>query len=706
MLHAVVAQAAPRTCWAGGRGSSQEDRKVATTAEEVSEGKVLKALKAHSSAGLLAHLDTTALSEDDIEKLLAVLQRHGPFVCKYPNASLEAFRERLFADLSDYVVERGKRTVATRLEELRTLIELCQEGYRRILAALKAAPSSNLSADVRVWAILEHIAAEFTELERRVDDHIAELGHVPPRMVLTNEDGTESDPDGVSENLVNLATMNILMEARINDWFDATEHVLLPTPPALDEADGAAAFAAVFLAHSWRQWEHTEERRRFLEGDLGVVAATDYPPTLPPEVDRLIRYRPEVGLELIDYVSNKRLNDRMAHTLFDMMRRTSLAKRATGIAGPRALPPGSIVSIEEGHSGVMLSEMVGYDITSDQQRHAGLRLLEWLRGYATLQCMARETATKNRVLRHTSEQDLVAILQRVGLEGERAKAFIDHASLRKNSRDLYDQPLVRCADGALVMFTPAIVGAMLTRVVLASLAALGVQLERKGDAFHDRVLKLFVDRGLEAKAIEIKRLGETYDFDVLVDWGDYIFLFECKNYSLSGGRPQQVFHFGLSLRSHAKQVNRLAAALKAHPDILDDAFGGSASRKIVIPCVVNALAYSFPDGLDGVYFTDASALGRFFEGRHIHAPHKTTISGTTDGAGPVPIHALWKGDSPTPEDLLEQLRNPIQFKLVADSVETRAFAFPLDATTRCWSEEFARSPLEVTEEAPPSPAVH
>jgi hypothetical protein len=97
------------------------------------------------------------------------------------------------------------------------------------------------------------------------------------------------------------------------------------------------------------------------------------------------------------------------------------------------------VSAKEAHSAVALSEILGYSVADDRERPAGLRLVEWLRGYAFLQCLAEDrfktTPTGVIIL---EESELAAGLQRVGLSADAARIFIGHATLGRLSRDMYE----------------------------------------------------------------------------------------------------------------------------------------------------------------------------------------------------------------------------------------------------------------------------
>ena len=163
---------------------------------------------------------------------------------------------------------------------------------------------------------------------------------------------------------------------------------------------------------------------------------------------------------------------------------------------------------------------------------------------------------------------LVATLDRVGLKERAAETFIDQASLRASSRDLFDQPLIRMNDASLLFFAPGILNSDPARVTLSAIGNQGQQLGRKGKAFEQETLRFFKKQGFAAKSFKFKRDGEEFEYDVVVPWDDHIFILECKNRTLSGHNPVAAYYFALEITSAVEQVKRLADALVAHADIV------------------------------------------------------------------------------------------------------------------------------------------
>jgi hypothetical protein len=109
---------------------------------------------------------------------------------------------------------------------------------------------------------------------------------------------------------------------------------------------------------------------------------------------------------------------------------------------------------------------------------------------------------------------------------------------------MYDCPLVKTTSGKLILFAPALMGTNIASVVLSNLGRLRQPLSRKGTAFEAGVREFFAKRGMACRGFKVKRDGEEYEFDAVLVWDSYVFLFECKNRSLSGFDPAQAYYSG------------------------------------------------------------------------------------------------------------------------------------------------------------------
>ena len=515
---------------------------------------------------------------------------------------------------------------------------------------------------------------------------------------LQGDKGNSFSVDAGLERLSESVAMTLIMEAYRNDWFDGDVVVL----PELVEGDDEVRFqsgATQFLAICWRHWQRVEERLRFLGGDLRVYAGADKPRNLSDAVEVLLGYiPPEDGYserEVYDYLANCRLKGRLVQNFFEMETNLRLSERSVEISDGAALPPKQFVSSEEVHAGVALCEMLGYSIGDDCERPGGLRFLEWVRGYAVLKEIARSRTAKDdpsgddyAIL--LEKRELVDILQACGLEGALALQFIEGTCLRRSSHDMLNYPLIRVGTSHYLLFPPIALNIAL--VVLSNLSNRGVELSRKGKMFERSVHEVFRKNDMDVFTFKARRDNQEFEYDAVVPWEDHLFVFECKNRSLSGNDPVRTYYFDLEVTSQAKQVRRLADALAEHPDIIEQKMGAQYAGMKIVPCVLHSLPYSRIGDLDGVYFADFSMLRRFLDEPYFHISRIYNIGAATF-LHRTAIMKLWKGEKPTVEDFLKQLEKPFQLDLLLKHLDIVPLSFGLSKSEAVIVPELARTEM-------------
>lgn len=347
---------------------------------------------------------------------------------------------------------------------------------------------------------------------------------------------------------------------------------------------------------------------------------------------------------------------------------TNLLSKGQSIDPGAAMPPHGYVSPEEAHSVVMLSEYLGINVATHPANLGGLRLCEWMRGFATLQHLAQHnigaaSEPLDRAFPRMTITALEEILQRNGLVGTKARIFIDHASFAKSSRDPYDAPVLRGEENWCLLVVPALADALLIRLVLSTLANKGLDVEGKGEAFEEQFRAVLEAEGLPVYYFEVHRDGQTYEYDALVPWGPYLFLFECKNRSLSGTNPIASYNSLRSAATHVEQVKRLTAALTDHPDILTTRIKENCSALQIIPVVVNSMPFSMQGSFESVYFSDVASINRFFSERYFHISQMHRV-GAHKFLHRIALHDLWSGEKPDAEAFMRHLEDPLQLRVM------------------------------------------
>ncbi|MDW9547927.1 NERD domain-containing protein [Sinorhizobium meliloti] len=648
---------------------------------KLKEDIVKKSLKSFNWVTLQKHLDTLDIEDDTVAELLGNIRRTTEFLLKRPDTKRETLRAEFVEKLAAYLSSKAGVAAGGNLRDLLQTIAEIEAGYAEILRTLSATAASKMLPETQVSAALVRSASAFHELMAAMQSESKR------RKVLTLQsfrlhraDGSEYSPDAVVSSITNISTMTLMLLGHQNKWFDPNGYLVIPALTNVTDEEVYRAGLTELLAASWRQWERMEQRCRYFEGELLIHHGDHLPEWAPKGANKAVEYLHISEGERFDYLANERLNDRLVQTFQEMSMQINMETSALGIAGPVSLPPKTFVSAQEAHSGVSLSEILGYSIVSDHNRTCGLRLVEWIRGYATLRCLSEERYQRdgrNGLCFSIDRAELHTILNRVGLKNGTADIFIDEASLRMSSRDLFDQPLIRMHGGSLHVFGPSLLTADPARLTLSSIGNRGAQLERKGKAFENDMLRFFKERGFDAKALKFTRDGREFEYDVLVPWDDHLFLFECKNRSLSGHNPVAAYNFTQNVVSAIEQVTRLTEGLKLNADVVLDRTGIDVTTKIIVPCILNSLPYAMTGDFDGTFVTDASGIRRFFQGRHVNivAPHrwdqKITVLHRTA------MKSIWSADEPTPTDLVAFLASPVALQILSGHLEVAHHIFGL-----------------------------
>lgn len=561
--------------------------------------------------------------------------------------------------------------VARKVLELPAVLELIERGFASILARSKSCPGATLSSIAQVSAALSFACSAQAEFESLA---LAQLpsGQIYEMKANLLVEGRVIDPDTEMYGVLKAVTATIMMMAYENNWFTDSNQVELPEPlfsPSPDESTDIRP--VIEFAGVWHAWDRAQLRLRLDQRSIEYLEEP-FPKDFPQTVETALRVMPNDDLEFVDFIANTRLLTRTKQHSLELLQHESLSNSYPELNVQVALPPKEFLSFDEKVGLITLHECTSFDITKDANSYAGLRILEWLRGYAVLKRIAE---LPNEVMPDLHEcpvfsrAELVDFLIHAGLSMERAQVFLHHTCLTKSRNDVYDRPLVRVSGERYVMITPGLKAALLGPIVLSAISDAGAQIERKGKAFEERILQKIAGPEREVGSFKAKRDGEEYDYDALLVWGDFCFLFECKNRSLSGGILQQVYRSGIESSGHAHQVHRLVHGLMARPDMLDVHFP-AARGKLLVPCVISALPYAVPRGIEGVLFGDHSMLTRFFAspimGQVGFRPGEPMLR---QPGGE--IFRQWAGDEPSPLDLLRQLICPFQFVLTQWHTELR-----------------------------------
>jgi len=686
-------------------GMNQTDAHDINTERRLKESVVKNSLGELNWSELRTHLRDISFTCDHLIELCGHIRRYSNLICKYPQKSYERKRNQFFKSLQNFVkTQLGNKAENDFLQEVQ-LIQTIENGYRGILEFLKNRCSiSQHPAPVRVSASISRACYEYKEFKRRHDLALSKAKdlNMTTGVLIEGDDSNRISPDAILDSLSEAVALTLIMEAYQNNWF-VDDIVILPNLPSVGDEERYQSGSTQFLALCWRQWQRVEKRRRFLDGDLLKYSDDKRPAGLPDQITTLFEYRPrENGLsecEVYDFFANTRLKDRLIQTFMEIAIETGITAHTVGITGGAALPPEQVVSTEECHACITLSELLGYSVFEDNERPGGLRLVEWVRGYVVLKEIVKGRtntlhASPDNYAVLLTEEELIDTLKMCGLDNDMARQFVAKTCLHRASRDLFDCPLVRIKPSKYLIFGPAVINLNVSMALLSNLSSRGEVLGSKGKAFEQSIREVFRKQNMETFTFRVQRDKEEFEYDAIVPWDGYLFLFECKNRSLSGNDPAGTYYFDLEVASQAKQVRRLADALKKYPDIIEQKLGAKYLGMRIIPCIVHSLPYSRIGAIDGVYFIDSSMLKRFFEQPYLRMKVLHRI-GNTNLLHRTMVRKLWHGDFPTVRDFLQQMKKPIQLELAKKHLNVKSRQFPISEKAQVLTHELVCEEMSV-----------
>lgn len=653
------------------------------------------AIRALDPVPLVSELCRADATEDDARHLVERLLKSSSLVMPRTSASREARRTSFFDAISTALAASFGRDLVDALDGARGQLAIAESGYRVILAALERTAYADLPLATRLSALLVRSAVT---LDLAFAETMAEAARnrivAPQSITLRDAFGRPIPPDAIVDGVVELTTSTLVMETfKAKQLVDNDDALRLPILSPPSEEAVSTAGSNEHLALVWRHWRRIEERARFLGGELSRADEVNLEGG-SAFLTTLLRSTSPAEERFYAWAAEHRRNDGSAQDYMATAQNRGLMARIGDIEAGMPLAPLAFLNLGEITSTTYLSETLCQPIGADGEDVDGLRVVEWLRGFSVLGVLAeRHLKQPNPDALHPrlpvfEREVLEATLVRNGLSSDKAVLFVEAATLRTDSLDLFNAPLIRLDNARMLAFGPALIGANPAGIMMSVFADRQISFERKGKLFERRVLSLFAENGLEAVTFKTSEGAEQYEYDALLSWGDHVFLFECKNRSLPGEHPVPISNFRSEIRKQVRQVERLQHALT--PELLRQAFGRSMEGKTIVPVVLNNLPYGRLEPIDGVYFYDFQALRRFFSSKAIRASWSFNISETerlTDGIDTV---RLWAGDAPTAADLLAQLASPLQLNITRRHTSLQTMMLPLDETVAVASEEHFR----------------
>ncbi|WP_263377359.1 hypothetical protein [Granulicella paludicola] len=604
-------------------------------------------------------------SAETYERLIEDVVRTGCLIKKHATASQRKSRDEFRDKLRAFIVEKCS---SDEVEYLDVHIDECKridDAFKSILDSVGQCVISKRTIDEQAWAIVARAVAEIALVHEKLGEFVVKSPRAngfafmsPLNVKIKDDNGNLFSPDALVNSFIKGMGSSLKMLA-YQGLRDGSRIVMPPLFEPSEELQFEAG-SHQYYSQVWEEIEKASEHIRYWNELLTVqdngVAVGD------SGRQELLRFNLELGTDVLFKTARLRLDQQF---LQNRMKLKSVAKLT--LLDPRTqnvpFEKNTFVSEEEADAFLSLDAVYNYPVTTSIKEYGGLRLHEWIRAYAVLErWFAKDATGKLRLeLVSVDRPNLRDTLVRASLTPAKADTFINALIFSLDKLDMYDAPLLEDRNGKLYFFAPAYAAVSLPRVILSQIHHQEIQVEGKGELFEAEVLLMFQKAGIQAVGFKYKIGDETFDCDAAVLWDGQLFLFECKNYSLPVGRASDDFFFIKKLEAAARQIRRISKQLQEDPEPLRKHLGKNASWEKVHLVVLNAMPVSIAGKQEDVHFYDASALGKFLREKTINI--LVDPSGSLGETTVEATHTLWTGDSPSAEDLVTQLNDPIQLKI-------------------------------------------
>lgn len=533
--------------------------------------------------------------------------------------------------------------------------------FDRLSVFLDQCAISKIQKEKQVWAHIKRVEYESNHLDDAIDKILNKKPEkqfiLSPYVTIKNEIGNEYSADGAIENLIEYLSITLKLLAYKFKWFNG-ETLIIPTEVTVSEDEIYQAGSIGLLARSWKELEDSSQRGLLFGGDvysrMGDEVQQD-----AKEAGVKITYhfeRNESVHELYDSIACERLKKKSLQNFMEIISVPEMrSKVEADIVSVGRLEDGSFLHEDEILACSILGDVFCTNIFKDEKCYHGLRLSEWIRGYFSIQYIAKNIkAGKAKSI--LGRDDICDTLIRSGIPKDKCYLFIDLVTFSRNSKDLYDSPLIKLEDNRFYISYSSCLNTNVSNIILSRFSSLDTDTSGKGYAFEDEVRTVVSNNVGNCEHIKFKRGLEEYEYDAVFILDSRLFVLECKNRSLSWYNPVKTFRNKNSLFEYAEQLIRLKDALINYPEVIHEYFGVNILDYEIIPVLINGTPFSWADKIAGVYVTDFSAFSRLLKSSEINMVASSLKGQENKGSK----YRQWKGNKLCSDDILKHLKNPIQ----------------------------------------------
>ncbi|MCL2914290.1 NERD domain-containing protein [Shewanella corallii] len=600
-------------------------------------------------------------SDDEIKEILKkTLSR--PEILSIHSKSNRKERDKFLASLCNILDSRGD-SVKEIIINKGKLVQISEELFDNISNVIEECEISKLEQATQIWAHLTRVESTISTIYSDIEKSYQQKPKtllVTPFIRIKTKEGVEYSPDAAIERQVSYLSLTLSLLSYKNNWFKDGK-VVLPNRVIPSEEDLFKAGSIELLALSWKQLEDNALRSILFGGDIFRDFGDDVPSDAREHGVKTAYYfsRSESEFEMFDSIACERFRKRSLQNFMEIMSHKGIKPTISNdLISVGKLSERSFISEDEIHACGNLQDVFCTNVFEDDTDYNGLTLRDWIRGYFTLRYLSDQVMSGEK-LPIFSFSDMLKSLLDSGLTEVNALTFIELASFGKNSRDLFDCPLIKLEDSNLYLAYHCTVNSSVPNLILSRFSSLESESGKKGYRFEKEVIEVFTKHLSPCKSFKFKRELEEYEYDCVFVLDKRIFVFECKNRSLSWSSAVKAYRTKEYLSKTVKQVNRLKDALIEYPEVIREHFGVDVNSYEVIPVIFNCMPFSWLGKFDDVYISDFSSLSRFAKSSKINI-----IMTSKDGQVKQSSSKSkqWTGSTPNSDDLIRHLENPIQLR--------------------------------------------
>lgn len=534
---------------------------------------------------------------------------------------------------------------------------------------------SKKSVATQVWSALKLSQSESSYLMSKVNEKMESLREtdsflVSSNFILENEEGRSYNPDDANNKNVNFASLTLSMIAFNNKLYNHDEEIVVPDETPVEDADLDGTQLVMLNSIYWKDLESASHKCMLFGKKNKIFNKTELSDDYSSKgIEEAFIYDATNDYLYIDSIANERMSRKIHQNQTSMMYESDMLKKViVDIDEVTNLDDGRFIFHDELPSYITLLEIFCLEEKKINHLFYGLTLREWTRGFATLKYLCDRDGT----IRTYSNHEMRGWFSKAGLTDIAIDKFISAITFKKNSKDLYDAPLIKTSGGNYIFYTPAYFSASIVHILLSLFSTYKIDMSEKGLGFERLVLRLLSNKNIRSGGLKFKEGGDEYEYDALFILDNKVFLLECKNTMLSFGsvktakRKNQFFH------STAKQVKRLVYGLKKHPSHFNKKFMVNIDDYDIVPVIMNRLPFSWPGEFEGVYISDFSSFDKLLSTPvltgHTYQKNDESDDYTIDNLKV--MHRQWKSDVLTAEDILNHFKMPYQVKEYLDVKKT------------------------------------